>query len=166
VRPLALFGFAAAVVALAGPVAAAPVPKHLKAEQEKGDRAKLQGKWKVEAVRGPGIGRGGPNLLAELEMVFEFRDDALTATVTGRGLNLVVISTLKFDPGGARRVRAVDAVQTGPGAPMKMPDEAFGFAFDGDKLLLATRAGGTGKEAGDPLKPGPADAVFVLVRVK
>lgn len=165
-RFVALFGPTAALVTLMGPATAAPVPKHLKAETEKGDRAKLQGKWKVETVRGPGIARGGPNLLAELEMVFEFRDDALTATVTGRGLNLVVISTLKFDPGGARRVRAVDSVQPGPGAPMKMPDEYFGFGFDGEKLLLGVTPGARDKAPPDPLKPGPDDAVLVLVRVK
>jgi uncharacterized protein (TIGR03067 family) len=161
IAALVLFG----LVAFAARGVAAPVPKHLMKEAE-GEKAKLQGKWKVEAMR-----LGGKDLAAgaNFDMTIEFRGDTLTATSNIAGTARKTTATLKHDAAaGAKRFTTVETTTTpldGKGAPMNEKDESFGYALDGDKLLLGA-AGGGSKEAPDPLKPGPNDVVLVLVRVK
>jgi uncharacterized protein (TIGR03067 family) len=161
---LVLFGIAVGATPQA---AGAPVPKHLMKEAE-GEKAKLQGKWKVEAMRMGGKdipGLGGQNF----DMTIEFRGDKLTATANIGGTARKTDATLKHDAtAGARRFTTVGTTTTpldGKGAPKNEKDELFGYAFDGEKLLLGAAAGGS-KEAPDPLKPGANDIVIVLARVK
>lgn len=163
-RVLVLFALTAAVVTLVGPAAAAPVPKHLMKEAEGGDKAKLQGKWRVQSITFGG--RNAEEPLRGSEMVIEFRGDKLIATTTG-ATNRSTTGTVEFGANGTKRFTTVETTTAdGGGAPRTEQDEAFGFAFDGDKLLLGVSPGAGGKEAPDPLKPGPGDGVIVLVRVK
>src|SRR5262245_36609083 len=79
-----LFVASGVLVASAGPVASAPVPKHLMKEPE-GDKGKLQGKWKLQSLRLGEQDLG--NIAASIEMVLEFRDDKMTFTVKQPGAN-------------------------------------------------------------------------------
>ena len=171
-RHLAVFAlFAGAVVAVAAvgaPVAAAPVPKHLKPAAPTGDRAKLQGKWKLHSVE---IGGKKVDVGAtEIDMMIEFRGDTLIATSTITGQNQTTTATVKHDPAaGVKRFTTVNTRtvnNAGKNAnPKDEKDEVFVYAFDGDKLFLGVSVGG-GKAPIDPRKPGPNEPVLVLTRVK
>jgi uncharacterized protein (TIGR03067 family) len=144
---------------------AAPVPKHLMKEPES-EKAKLQGKWRVESLRVGG--KDGNDLGQGLDMVIEFRGDTLTATTTGPNRNRTTTATVKHDAtAGAKCFATVNTVTVdhdGKSAPTEEKNEGFAYAFDGDKLLLAVQIGS--KERADPLKPGPNDLVITLTRVK
>lgn len=162
-------GVAAALLSSGLPQAtAAPVPKHLMKEAE-AEKNKLQGKWKVEAMRLDGKDVAG-GLGANFEMTIEFSGDKLTATSNVAGTANKTTATVKHDAtAGAKRFTTVETTTTplnNGGAPKQEKDELFGYAFDGDKLLLAASGGGERKEGPDPLKPGPNDIVLVLVRIK
>ena len=157
---LALFGVVAAVVFSSGVAAKAPVPK----QQVEGDRAKLQGKWKVETLK-----VGGQDVLAGLgpnfNMVVEFQGDRFAATANIGDTVQKTTAKVKYGTGDAKQITTTE-MQTvdADGKPIDaQKEEAFGYTFDGDKLLLAS---GVGKRAADPLKPGPEDVVIVLARVK
>jgi uncharacterized protein (TIGR03067 family) len=158
---LTLFVLGAAVVSSSGPgVAAAPVPKHLMKEPE-GEQAKFEGKWKVVSIRAAGeeLVTGA----ATLDIEMEFRGDRLTATVrTGGKVSLTSTATVKYATGGERQIRTTDErAVDGDGKPIDNDtgkDEPLGYAFDGEKLLIAEKV--------DPLKAGPNDTVVVLTRVK
>ena len=155
-----LAGFA--LVGAGGPRAtAAPVPKHLRKAPE-GDRAKLQGKWKVESMRLDGKDSGG--LPGGMEMMIEFKGDGLTATARGAGQDQNTTAVVKHDASGARRFTTVETRSDRGGNVKAEKDETFGYAFDGDKLLLSIHP--SRKGAGDPLKPEPGAMVLVLTRVK
>jgi uncharacterized protein (TIGR03067 family) len=161
---LVLFGVAVVIVStVGGRVAAAPVPKHLMKAAD-GDKAKLQGKWKVKSVQ-----MGGKNILGGLgqnfDMVFEFEGDQIIATANIAGMVQKTTATVKYDTKGTLKTADMRTVD-GNGKPVNTgKDEPAYYAFEGDKLLIAGAAPG-GKGVVDPLKPGPNDVVFVLVRVK
>jgi uncharacterized protein (TIGR03067 family) len=163
---LVSFAFATVfVVSIGSLTGAAPVPKHLMKEPES-DKAKLQGKWKVESLT-----MGGKDVLGALgqnfDIVIEFQGDQFIATSNIGDTTHKTTSTLKYGASGTRQLTTTNTqMATNNGQPMNHEkDETIGYAFDGDKLLLgSTGAGGRG--AVDPLKPGQNDLVIVLVRVK
>ncbi len=167
-RVLALFGLTVAVVTLAGPATAAPVPKHLMKEPES-DKAKLQGKWKVQSIQ-----MGGKNVLADLnqnglniDMEIEFQGDKFIATINLTGTVQKITATVKYGTNGMKQLTTTESQAVdGAGKPVNTGsrDASLGYAFDGDQLLLA--ADTDGKKATNPLKPGPNDQVMVLTRVK
>jgi hypothetical protein len=165
---LALFGLSAAVVlSLGATTGAAPVPKHLMKEPE-GDKAKLQGKWKVESIRMGDQDLGGL-LGGNFEMVIEFQGETFTAAANIAGMHQKSTAIVKYGTDGKKQLsmtntQTVDAT----GKPVNnggQKDESFGYALDGGKLILASPANGE-KRIVDPLKPGPKDIVIVLARVK
>jgi uncharacterized protein (TIGR03067 family) len=147
-------GFAATLL-VGVPASAAPVPKHLMKEAEDTEEAKIQGRWKLEAI---GIG-GMPQ---QLDVTLEFRGTKMT----GKSQDRAVSATIKLDiTNGVKRLamtntQAVD----GMGQLVKEEDVSFGYCIDGDKLTLATTLNGNG--AVDPAKPGDNALVLVLTRVK
>jgi uncharacterized protein (TIGR03067 family) len=167
-RIAVLVGIGTVALALVDPLGAAPVPKHLQKAPEI-DRGKLQGKWKVEALQ-----LGGKNVLAarqKFDIAVEFRGDGLFAVADlGGGPPLKLLATVKHDPKGGSRFTLTDlrTLDRDDQPADKLPDrdEVFGYAFDGDKLLVAAVSGAGGKQVADPLKPGSDDIVLVLVRVK
>lgn len=169
IAALVLFGIVAGRVSPTGPLATAapaPVPKHLQKTPEN-EKAKLQGKWKVEAMRlgGKDIADG---LGANFEMTIEFSGDNLIATANIGGTAQKTTATVKHDAtAGAKRfttIKTTTVTLDGKGKPKTEKDELFAYAFEGDKLVLAAADGGKGTP--DPLKPGPNDIVLVLVRAK
>ena len=164
---LVLFGVVAAVVCSGGAGAAAPVPKHLMGKVvENGDKAKLQGKWKLESMK-----VGGKDALPAavgIHIDIEIKDDRFTMKVIVAGMEHNGTATLTYGTGGVREFKTTNMQMTGPdGRPVNNggpKEQLMGYALDGDKLLLASDAGG--KTAADPLKPGANDTVMVLVRVK
>lgn len=163
---LVLFGVAVLVVAGVGqPAGGAPVPKHL-AKKADGDKAKLQGKWRVESLK-----MGDQDILGLIgregfEMIIEFQGDQFLATANIQNSSQKSTAAVKYDP--AKKQLSMTNPQTvgADGKPINagQKDATMGYAFDGDKLLIATSPGGTG--AADPLKPGKSDIVMVLGRVK
>ena len=141
---------------------AAPIPKQRTKEWED-DKAKLQGKWKVESWE-----RGGQSVLAgagaaqqiDIDMELEFSGDTLTTTVkTGKTVQAFTVAVV-YD--ADRRIRKINPQSTdkpngGPKEPL------LGYSLDGDKLLIASNGAG---QATNPLKPGPDDTVVTLTRVK
>jgi|GEM_PF-3818212 len=169
----ALFGIVVAFVSTVGQRGiAAPVPKHLMKTPET-DKAKFQGKWKVQSVLMGGkdilvgLGQGGG---LGLDMIFEFQGDQLIATTNIGGTTQKTTTTLKFGANGKRELVSTEShTVDGNGKPINAgPDEqkggSTGYAFDGEKLLLG--ASSNGQTAVDPLKPGKDDIVIVLVRAK
>ncbi len=157
-RAVVLFGLAAGLVSAPGVGTAAPVPKHLLKEPQS-DRARLQGKWKVEALKVDGKVRQNP-----AAMTVEFHGDEYVATTGATGRKTV--AAVKYGIGGTREVHLTGTKLLGPngGAVGKgaTRDRAYGYAFDEDKLLLAygTRANAP---APDPLKRDPeAGSVVVM----
>src|SRR5437763_62584 len=108
---LVLFAAVAVIVSSVGkPAAAAPVPKHLMKEPET-DKAKLQGKWKLQSLK-LGEMELGPDLIGTLEMVFELRGDTLTATVNAAGTVQKSTATVKYPAAGGtgpKRISMTDA---------------------------------------------------------
>jgi hypothetical protein len=163
VRIVALVLFGVAITS-AAEIGAAPVPPAAKGAED--DKAKLQGKWKVESARKGGEAvRGGFG--SDVHVEYEFGGERFTRVAIVAGAVLKTTATATYGPEG-RQVKTAGVKLVGPdgkpidtGAPK---DAAFGYAFAGDKLLLTTRAGD--KPAADPLKPGPDDIVYVLVRTK
>ncbi len=162
-----VLAFAAALVASAGPAAAAPVPKHLMKEPE-GDQGKLQGKWKLQSLRMGGMDVGG-DLAKSIDLVMEFRGDKLvvTANVPGQGGAMKSTGTVKFDP-KAKTITATQMEAVGPdGKPVNKSGpatQAMGYVLDGDKLTFASSTGGD--RAADPAKPGPNTIVMTFTRLK
>jgi len=162
---LALFAATAGLfVSLGAPAGAAPVPKHLVKEADSSEQGKLQGRWKLESISlaNMPVPVGGK----ELEMTLEIRGDTLTATTMGR----VTTAKVKIDAADGLKRLAATNIQTlnADGKPIgKEDDAAFGYTLEGDKLVLASNIGGTGKgNAADPAKPGDSTAVMVLTRIK
>jgi uncharacterized protein (TIGR03067 family) len=160
---LVLFGVVVGLVSSSGARAAAPVPKE--AAKEEGDQAKLKGKWKVEALQ-----QGGKDLLTILgdnfQMEVEFRGDQFTATANVGGTLQKTTGTVKYGTPQARQLTVTDSRTVGPdGKPVNTgkKEELFGYAFDGEKLMLGASTSG---KAIDPLKPGADDIVIVLSRIK
>ena len=163
---LTAFAVGQAPVVLAG---TAPVPKHLMKEPENDDKAKLQGKWKLESLQ---LGKMPLPVGSDggLEVTLEFRGD----TLTGVAPNQTTTATIKLDTvEGLKRLSTMNTRTVGKdGKPIGQDENTvFGFVIDGGKLLLATttdfdgRGSGRG-QAADPKKPGDDTIVMVLVRVK
>jgi uncharacterized protein (TIGR03067 family) len=157
---LALFGLVAAIALAAGPAPAAPIPRG--AGSAGGDKAKLQGRWKVESMR-----MGEQDLTtvlgANFEMFVEFDGDRLAAEARLQGRTTVATTAdVTYDvPKKQFRTtnsRSVDA--NGKPAAQAQKEESMGYAFDGEKLILSQRGAGA---AG---LPGKNDVVMVLTRVK
>jgi uncharacterized protein (TIGR03067 family) len=161
---LVLFAVVTGIVSSSGTRAAAPVPKEV-AKEADGDKAKFQGKWKVEALH-----MGGKDIMAligqNFEMVVEFRGDQFTASANIGGMVQRTTATVKYGTPQARQLTTSNAkTLDADGRPIEhnQKNDALGYAFDGEKLLLG--ASNSGK-AIDPLKPGESDIVIVLTRVK
>jgi hypothetical protein len=164
---LVLFGLAAVIVSSLSTGVAAPVPKHLVKEPE-GDKAKFQGKWKIESIL-----MGGKDILAVLgqnfEMELQFKGEQFTARGNIGGMVQTTTGTVKYGTAESRLMKMMDRKTVGPdGKPVNnaaQKEEAFGYAFDGEKVLLGSTSDG-GAKGIDPLNPGPNDFVIVLIRVK
>lgn len=149
--------------AVAGPSAAAPVPKQAGKLPENADKDKLQGKWKLVGLRLGGQDIGGAP--GGQELVLEFAGDSFTASATQQRTT----GKVKFDEvEGVKRMTMVDAQKQVPnGPPAREEDVSFGYVLDRDKLLIAVSPGAMGKVAfADPAKPGKDTIVMTLARVK
>lgn len=150
---------------------AAPVPKHLMKEPET-DKAKLQGKWKVQSLLMGGkdlfVGPGQVGLA--FDIVMEFQGDQMVVTANIGGTTQKTTATLKYGSDGKRQFEATEQQTVdGQGKPINIGADgnrggSTGYAFDGEKLLLGSSS--NGKAGIDPLKPGKDDIVLVLVRAK
>ena len=130
------------------------------------DKAKLQGKWKVQSLLMGGKDMLGP-LGQQFDMTFEFNGETVVARVNG-GTVQKSASAVKYGSRAARQIKITDTHrrwrrQAGEASNGQDGGEV-GYAFEGEKLLLGSA--GNGKGAVDPLNPGPTDIVIVLVRVK
>ncbi|MCI0703086.1 MAG: hypothetical protein L0241_18570 [Planctomycetia bacterium] len=155
---LALFAVGVTLVASVGAmVAAAPVPKHLM----KAPPSDLDGKWQFESMR-----RGAkPFDVPPGAQTLEFRKDVLI-TVYHSGAENQVISTAVLTHDPTKKRFSATRHQDINGRIVN-PDVTYGYAIDGDKLILATSQGpNLAFGAADPLKPGENDVVVVLTRVK
>ena len=162
-----LFGVTVAVVSSFGGATAAPVPKHLAKEAEGGDKAKLQGKWKLESMK-MGDKNGLPDGIT-LEMTLEIKDDKFTMQMNVAGMSMTGTATLAYGKDGKRELTMTDMKVTNadgtPAPTTGTKEQSIGFEFDGEKLLMGSTSGGDSK-AIDPLKPGANDMVMTLTRIK
>jgi uncharacterized protein (TIGR03067 family) len=137
-------------------------------KEPESDRAKLQGKWKVESIR-----LGDKNILTAVvgrdgTVEVEFKDERVTVFV-GNGDRVQSFTMIaKYGTAESRQLKITDVQTKDPdGKPADnaaQKEEAFGYAFDGEKVLLGLRSGEKG--VADPLKPGRSDYVIVLTRTK
>ena len=143
-----------AAVGLVGrPATAAPVPKHLMADDGP-DRAALQGKWELKELTLEGVPLPA-EIVAQLNTTMEFRGDVCVLTLGAR--NERVTATVKLDV-TARPRRMVCGNETTTdlgGKPLKKGRDALGtviYKLDGDTLTLGSSA----DRKTDPKAP-PAD---------
>jgi uncharacterized protein (TIGR03067 family) len=168
---LDLFGVVIALVGFAGgPVAAAPVPKHLMKEPENPDLAALQGKWKLTRIGFGGMDLTG-DVLDQIDMSLEVRGDTLVMTAAKQ--NLRSTTTVKLDANSKpRRITFADSKATDlEGKPVNNPGaEKMGIAIykvEGDTFVFAAKTDG---KAGIPEDfgggPNTDTAVMTFTRVK
>jgi hypothetical protein len=104
--------------------------------------------------------------LVEFAMELEFRGDQFSATANIGGRPQRTTGTVKYGTPEARQLMITNTRTVGADdkpVDTGRKDEAFGYAFDGDKLVLGASTAG---KAIDPLKPGDDDIVIVLSRIK
>jgi uncharacterized protein (TIGR03067 family) len=169
VAAFALFAGVASLVVSGGPAVAAPVPKHLMKEAE-GDLVKLQGKWKIQSLKMGEMDLGG-DVIKSLDMVLEFRGDAVSMTMNAPGSTQKMTATVKLDANARRMTMTNVKTVGGNGQPVQnagTKENEAGYAIDGDKLLIAAGQSGPdgGATAADPKKPGPNTIVLTFARVK
>jgi uncharacterized protein (TIGR03067 family) len=160
-RTVATFALLAAPC-LVGPLAAAPVPKHLMKGPEGTEAAKLQGKWRLESVL---VGGRPGNLARRVAPTFEFRGDALTIDDGGRTTGKAGFDTV----GGMKRitVSGMRAENKDGTLGRHEDDSGYGYILQGSTLILAATVGETGaRTAADPTGLLGSNAItLVLIRV-
>jgi uncharacterized protein (TIGR03067 family) len=146
---------------IAGAAAAAPVPKHLMKPKDDSEQGKLQGKWRLTAIKIGGMELGG-GVAAGISLTVEFRGEKAGGQRMTAKIKLDVVN-------GVKRCITCEGQKLDPqGKPAgEEKDQAFGYKLEGDQMTWAIDQRGMGQgPLVDPANPGPNAAVFVFTRMK